>query len=141
MLRSTLYPGTTDWLDRHLRDAGCGAAVAYCPERIAQGFAVRELHELPQIVSGTTTDAQERAAELFDRIAPEVIRLSPLEAEFAKLFTNSFRYIGFAIVQSVLHAGNAARCRLPSHSRRVPTQLPAYGTDTRRRADSRTLSG
>lgn len=98
VLRSTVYPGTTDWLGKYLAAAGKRTKLAFCPERIAQRYAVRELRELPQLVSGTTPGAEERAAALFGRIAPEVIRLSPLEAEFAKLFTNAYRYISFAIV-------------------------------------------
>src|SRR5207249_869580 len=36
--------------------------------------------------------------ELFGRIAPELIEMEPMEAELAKLMTNSWRYIQFAIV-------------------------------------------
>ena len=70
--------------------------VAYCPERIAQGHAIRELEELPQIVSGCSEQAVESAAELFSSIAPQIIRLEVEEAELAKLFTNAWRYIQFA---------------------------------------------
>jgi UDP-N-acetyl-D-mannosaminuronic acid dehydrogenase len=98
VLRSTVYPGTTDWLGKYLQGRGRRPKLAFCPERIAQKYAVRELRELPQLVSGTTPEAEHAAGELFRKIAPEVIPLSPLEAEFAKLFTNSYRYITFAIV-------------------------------------------
>jgi len=47
-------------------------------------------------VSGTTPDAEREAAALFERIAPEVVVVSPMEAEFAKLFSNAYRYIEFA---------------------------------------------
>jgi UDP-N-acetyl-D-mannosaminuronic acid dehydrogenase len=71
--------------------------VAYCPERIVQGYAVRELVELPQIVAGMTERAAQNAAELFSRVSPKVIRVSIEEAELVKLFTNTWRYIQFAI--------------------------------------------
>ena len=53
ILRSTVYPGTTE----KVRDAGAprragDVHVAFCPERIAEGKAMEELAELPQIVSG-----------------------------------------------------------------------------------------
>jgi UDP-N-acetyl-D-mannosaminuronic acid dehydrogenase len=71
--------------------------VAFCPERTVQGFGLKELRELPQIVSGTTPEAECAATELFRQITLEVVTLSPIEAEFAKLFTNSYRYIEFAV--------------------------------------------
>jgi UDP-N-acetyl-D-mannosaminuronic acid dehydrogenase len=52
---------------------------------------------MPQLVSGTSPEAEREAAALFERIAPEVTLMKPIEAEFAKLFTNAYRYIGFAI--------------------------------------------
>jgi len=38
-----------------------------------------------------------RAREIFEAIAPTIIELEPLEAELAKLFTNSGRYLSFAV--------------------------------------------
>jgi UDP-N-acetyl-D-mannosaminuronic acid dehydrogenase len=71
--------------------------VAFCPERVVQGNGLRELREMPQIISGTTPEAERDAAKLFERVAPEVVAVSPMEAEFAKLFSNAYRYIEFAI--------------------------------------------
>jgi len=98
LLRSTVYPGTTNWLDGFLKQRGLNVRLAFCPERIAQGQAIRELQQLPQIVGGVTTQAAAEAGDLFRKLAPEVIELSPLEAEFAKLFANAYRYIHFAVV-------------------------------------------
>lgn len=96
ILRSTVYPGTTDWLDGHLKRLGRKNRVAFCPERVVQGHGIKELREMPQIVSGTTPEAEQEAADLFRRIAPELVIVKPLEAEFAKLFNNAYRYIEFA---------------------------------------------
>jgi UDP-N-acetyl-D-mannosaminuronic acid dehydrogenase len=96
VLRSTVYPGTTDWLHGHLKKLGRNNRVAFCPERVVQGYGIKELREMPQIVSGTTPEAEEEAAALFNRIAPELVIVKPLEAEFAKLFNNAYRYIEFA---------------------------------------------
>ena len=97
VMRSTVYPGVTESMAAYLASRGKKTRVAFCPERIVQGFAVEELQNLPQIVSGTTPEAEEEAAELFGLIAPEIIRLSPREAELVKLFNNAFRYIQFAV--------------------------------------------
>jgi UDP-N-acetyl-D-mannosaminuronic acid dehydrogenase len=96
ILRSTVYPGTTEKV-REMADA-CGKRlhVAFCPERVAQGKAIEELTALPQIVSGCDEIAVKMAGNLFGRIAKSIIRLSPLEAELTKIFTNVWRYIQFA---------------------------------------------
>ena len=96
VLRSTLYPGTTDWISAHLRGLKRDLKVAFCPERIVQGYGVDELATMPQIVSGSTPEAAEEAAALFRTVAPEIVMLDPIEAEFAKLFNNAYRYIEFA---------------------------------------------
>jgi UDP-N-acetyl-D-mannosaminuronic acid dehydrogenase len=96
VLRSTVYPGTTAWLDDYLKRVGRKNKVAFCPERVVQGYGIKELREMPQIVSGTTAEAEQEAAELFRRIAPEIVAVKPIEAEFAKLFSNAYRYIEFA---------------------------------------------
>ena len=96
VLRSTVYPGTTTWLDDYLKRLGRKLKIAFCPERVVQGYGVKELREMPQIVSGTTPEAEQEAAALFQKISPELVVIRPLEAEFAKLFANAYRYIEFA---------------------------------------------
>ncbi|MCF8478262.1 MAG: nucleotide sugar dehydrogenase [Pseudolabrys sp.] len=96
VLRSTVYPGTTDWLAGHLKRLGRKNRIEFCPERVVQGYGIKELGSMPQIVSGTTPEAEQEAADLFRRIAPELVIVKPLEAEFAKLFNNAYRYIEFA---------------------------------------------
>lgn len=96
ILRSTVAPGVTEYVDRYLRAKGRNMLVAFCPERVVQGHAIRELQTLPQLVSGTTPEAEECAARLLSRIAPKILRLPPREAEFAKLISNAYRYIEFA---------------------------------------------
>jgi UDP-N-acetyl-D-mannosaminuronic acid dehydrogenase len=97
ILRSTLYPGTTDSIAAYLRAKNRDLKVAFCPERIVQGYGIDELRRMPQIVSGTTPEATAEATALFGAIAPEIVTLDPIEAEFAKLFGNAYRYIEFAI--------------------------------------------
>jgi UDP-N-acetyl-D-mannosaminuronic acid dehydrogenase len=51
---------------------------------------------MPQLVSATTPEAEREASALFKSIAPEIVTIAPMEAEFAKLFNNAYRYIEFA---------------------------------------------
>src|SRR6266566_4197400 len=75
---------------------GADIDVAFCPERIAEGKAMTELFELPQIVSSRGSRGLERASRLFRRLTPTLVPMTPEEAELAKLFTNTWRYIKFA---------------------------------------------
>jgi UDP-N-acetyl-D-mannosaminuronic acid dehydrogenase len=97
ILRSTIYPGVTEIINEHIKSLNRKIDVAFCPERIAEGKALEELVTLPQIISAFNQKTMQRASELFLAIAPKVIELHPTEAELAKLFTNSWRYINFAI--------------------------------------------
>ena len=108
ILRSTVFPGTTDWLASWLDSKGRSLRIAFCPERVVQGNGLNELQAMPQIVSGTSLEAEREAAALFERIAPEVVTLSPLEAEFAKLFANAYRYIEFATTNEFYLIAKAA---------------------------------
>jgi UDP-N-acetyl-D-mannosaminuronic acid dehydrogenase len=108
VIRSTVYPGVTDTLAKYVQSKGKRLKLAFCPERILEGHAVEELQTLPQIVSGATPEAEEEAAKLFLLIAPEVVRLTPIEAELMKLFTNAYRYIQFAVANQFYMIASAA---------------------------------
>jgi UDP-N-acetyl-D-mannosaminuronic acid dehydrogenase len=96
ILRSTVAPGTTAYIDNYLKRHGKKTLLAFCPERVVQGKGIEEIRALPQLVSGTSPQAVANATKVFSRIAPEVVEMTPLEAEFAKLLCNAFRYIEFA---------------------------------------------
>lgn len=106
VLRSTVFPGVTALVDQTLKEVGVDVEVAFCPERIAEGKAMTELKELPQIISGRTPTAAKRAEILFGRIAEETLLLEPEEAELAKLFTNGWRYIKFAVANQFYMMAN-----------------------------------
>lgn len=96
VLRSTVYPGVTALTEKLLGRLGAKVEVAFCPERIAEGKALTELFELPQIVAARTPSALQRAEKLFRHLTDQIVVLEPEEAELAKLFTNTWRYIKFA---------------------------------------------
>jgi UDP-N-acetyl-D-mannosaminuronic acid dehydrogenase len=98
VLRSTVFPGVTELVERRLAELGLAIDVAFCPERIAEGQALVELYSLPQIVAGREQRVRDRASALFGRLTAKVVELEPEEAELAKLFTNTWRYLKFAAV-------------------------------------------
>ena len=108
VLRSTVHPGVTALTEKTLAGLGLHVDVAFCPERIAEGHAMTELFDLPQIVAGRTDAASDRAERLFRHLTGSVIRVSPEEAELAKLFTNTWRYIKFATANQFWMMANDA---------------------------------
>jgi UDP-N-acetyl-D-mannosaminuronic acid dehydrogenase len=106
-LRSTIYPGVTALVRDMVADMGLDMDVAFCPERIAEHKAMTELFELPQIVSGYTARAIGRAGSLFGALTDQIVELTPEEAELAKLFTNTWRYIKFAAVNQFYMMANS----------------------------------
>jgi UDP-N-acetyl-D-mannosaminuronic acid dehydrogenase len=106
VLRSTVFPGVTRMVERLMQRLGKAVDVAFCPERIAEGRAMEELFTLPQIVSARTNRSFDRAAALFGHLTDKIVRVAPEEAELAKLFTNSYRYIKFAAANQLFMMAN-----------------------------------
>jgi UDP-N-acetyl-D-mannosaminuronic acid dehydrogenase len=109
ILRSTVYPGVTEYVASRLEHCGRRVDVAFCPERVAEGHALEEIRSLPQLIGGVSDSASERASQLFELLDVEIVRTGATEAELAKLFTNTWRYMKFAIANQFLqmahHAG------------------------------------
>ena len=95
IIRSSVAPGTCEQIMRTLGERE-DWKLSYCPERIVQGYAVKELEKLPQIIAGFSDEAIDDASNLFKKISSNIIVTSMAEAELAKLFANSWRYIQFA---------------------------------------------
>lgn len=108
VLRSTVYPGTAAHVRRALDAHGRRVDLVFCPERIAEGKALEELGGLPQIVGADDDIAYERAAALFQRLGASAVRATMAEAEFAKLFTNTWRYMKFAVANQFFEIAHAA---------------------------------
>jgi UDP-N-acetyl-D-mannosaminuronic acid dehydrogenase len=106
VMRSTVYPGTTAMVERALGRRGLDIDVSFCPERIAEGHALEELRALPQIVSGRNLRALKRAEGLFRELTEGIVKLDVEEAELAKLFTNTWRYVKFAAANQMYMIAN-----------------------------------
>jgi len=106
VLRSTVPPGTTAEVEKLAADLGIDVDVAFCPERVAEGCALAELAELPQLVSSRSAAGLERAGRLFSLLTPAQVPMSPEEAELAKLFANGWRYVTFAMANQLYMIAN-----------------------------------
>lgn len=103
VLRSTVPVGTTRDIVLPLLETASGLKggidfhLSFAPERTAEGKAIRELRELPQIIGGINEESTEATAALFRDLTPAIIRVKSLEqAEIAKLLNNCFRDLIFS---------------------------------------------
>ena len=126
VLRSTVFPGVTRRVEQLLAPGHPDVDLAFCPERIAEGRAMTELFTLPQLVAARTRPGPatgRRAVRQADR--HRSIELEPEEAELAKLFTNSWRYIKFAAANQYYMIANDLGSRLRPDPGRDDPRLPA----------------
>ena len=112
VFRSTLAPKSTDYIKNFIESStnfviGKDLYLAFAPERIVQSDAIKEIEKLPQIIGTYDEITYKKVKELFDIICPETIRTTPLEAELAKLFTNSYRFVNFALANEFYIIANS----------------------------------
>ncbi len=117
ILRSTVSVGTTEYINKFIHEelkleVGKDIFLACCPERIAEGNAIKELYELPQIIGADDPESQKKSAMIFQHVASELMFTDSKSAELAKLFSNTYRYIDFAI-------GNEFMLIAESHDRDI----------------------
>jgi UDP-N-acetyl-D-mannosaminuronic acid dehydrogenase len=102
ILRSTIAPGTTDFVAGYLAkrrgfDVGSEIYVAHAPERIAAGRFLEEIGTLPCIVGGVGEASGEAVGRLFEVFGAPIVQTTPVQAELAKIWTNILRYTHFAL--------------------------------------------
>lgn len=124
VLRSTVYPGTSEYVEGALAARTCDVQIAFCPERIAEGHALEELSSLPQIVGADDQAAGDRAEKLFRNLTPDIIRVSTKEAELAKLFTNAWRYMKFAVANQFFAIAHSAGVDYDRVQHAIKTDYP-----------------
>lgn len=99
ILRSTLVPGTTEnQLLPYIKKINNSLHIAVCPERIVEGNALKEIEELPEIIGTEHEAVGTLVRELFLLLGPKEIAITNTKtAEAAKIFTNVYRYVTFAL--------------------------------------------
>jgi UDP-N-acetyl-D-mannosaminuronic acid dehydrogenase len=113
ILRSTIAPGTTDFVAGYLAKQrgfaiGEDVFVAHVPERIAAGRFMEEIVSLPCIVGGAGPRSGEVAGRLFEVFGAPIRQTTPIQAELAKIWTNILRYTMFALPNRLMMECEAA---------------------------------
>lgn len=75
--------------------------LAYVPERIAPGKAIKEFIESPRLVGGIGSNSTKIAAELFGTVCKEVVEADAATTEVAKLAENTFRDVNIAFANQL----------------------------------------
>lgn len=103
VVRSTVQIGTTVNIVKKIFDeARIDCNIAMCPERTAEGKAMTEISEMPQIIGGIDAESSNRAESFFSNFNRKVKKVSsPETAEFIKLVDNCTRDLGFSISNEI----------------------------------------
>lgn len=108
IIESTIPPETTETFIAPILEEGSGLRcgvdfwLAYCPERITIGKALKKFIESARIIGGYNTESAEVAAEFFKTfVKGKILATDAATAEVAKLAENTFRDINIAFANEL----------------------------------------
>jgi UDP-N-acetyl-D-mannosaminuronic acid dehydrogenase len=107
VISSTVPPGTMQNMVKPKLESQSGLKadidfyVAYVPERVAPGNALKEFVESPRLVGGVGPNSIKIASELFRTVCKTVIETDASTAEIAKLAENTFRDVNIAFANQL----------------------------------------
>lgn len=107
VLRSTVPVGTGSEIVRLIEESrnwkvGSDFYYVGAPERTVEGDALREIRELPQIISGATPACLDRGIKLFSDVCKVTLSAESIEAaELIKLAGNAYRDYTFAFANAL----------------------------------------
>lgn len=106
IFRVTLPIGTTDKIKKRIEKEGFKEGkdffLAFVPERLMEGKAIKEEKNLPKIIGCYNNTSFEKVKKLFEKIGGEIVRVSnPKIAEAVKLVDNSWRNMCFAFANEI----------------------------------------
>lgn len=121
ILRSTVPIGTSRKVAKPILEknsnlkVGKNLFLAYCPERTAEGQAISELKNLPQIIGGYCQKSRELASRFFNEYTDTIIDVDDLESsEMCKLLDNTYRDTIFAYSNQMAMLSESLGLNLPN---------------------------
>jgi UDPglucose 6-dehydrogenase len=101
-IKSTVPPGTTVSLQSLCRRSGRVVPLTVCPEFLAEGSAVRDFRQPPQvIIGGDDRDACERVAGLFGHLDAPIRITDSTSAELIKYGVNAFLALKISFINEM----------------------------------------
>ncbi|MER6529083.1 nucleotide sugar dehydrogenase [Streptomyces sp. NPDC001508] len=108
ILESTAHPGTTRKIVRPILEAlswmraGISFHLGYSPARVEPGDERWTFANTPKIVSGLTEKCRDQVAAFYTGITQNVVPANSIEeAELAKVFEDTFRYVNTALAHEL----------------------------------------
>ena len=102
VIKSPVPPGTTASLQGVCRRNGRVVPLAVCPEFLAEGSAVRDFRQPPQVViGGEDHDACERVARLFGHLNAPIRITDSTSAELIKYGVNAFLALKISFINEM----------------------------------------
>lgn len=98
---------------------------SFCPERLAEGSAIEELSNIPQLVGAQTERAKQFSELIFGASGSPVIHMESVEsAELAKLAMNSVRDVTFAVTNALIPLAASHNIDLTKMVSQANTEYP-----------------
>lgn len=110
MIKSTVPPGTTRLMHDEIFAAHAAVHMAFSPERLAEGQAIRDLQAIPILVGGMDAAAGEACAAFWRDAIPEIQVMaltSPEAAEMVKLADNLWIDLNVALANELAKLADA----------------------------------
>tara|TARA_B100000780_G_scaffold66073_1_gene43457 strand:+ start:291 stop:1586 length:1296 start_codon:yes stop_codon:yes gene_type:complete len=124
VLRSTVKIGTTQSIKEKL-NKGKKIFLAMCPERTAEGSALKEIHYLPQIIGCMDIAARKTLNQVFKKITNKTINFSTYrEAEILKLIDNSYRDTIFGFANELARIGEYFKIDILNVIKKIKIDYP-----------------
>lgn len=107
VISSTVPPGTTLKKAKPKLETLSGLKadvdfyLAYVPERMAPGKALKEFVESPKLIGGIGSNSTRIAAQLFRTVCKKIVETDSVTAEIAKLAENTFRDVNIAFANQL----------------------------------------
>lgn len=114
VMRSTIYPGTTETVVKPLLESASGKVankdfgLCFQPEFLREGTSIKDFYKPPfTIIGGDSQDATDRVRSLFEELPGEFIVTTTRIAEMMKLACNAFHALKVSFANEIGRLGRS----------------------------------